>query len=106
MHEWLLGAHYTYCKTLVENYFYYCLDSRKKIEPIKFFDMVEPKYVWKNIDIKYKPCLQAIVIKLLDDILCFDGWAEKIKDLENWLDLKVNIQKDNITTMNNNQLDI
>lgn len=59
------------------------------IEPTKFFDKLQPQWIWKNIDIFYSPTDDCVKIEVLTNILNYETWLEKIKTLESWLSVKV-----------------
>lgn len=61
------------------------------IEPTKFYTNIEPFYVWENIDISYNREEEYICIKLLDKINKYEEWFNKIKSLESWIDVTVEV---------------
>ena len=71
------------------NPFLFLLLLSDTIEPIKFFTQYQSKCVLNKIDIEVLSGLKKISITTND--LCMDchNWFDKIKDMENWLDLTV-----------------
>lgn len=59
------------------------------IEPTKFFDKLQPQWVWENMDMYYDSTNSYIKIEILNNILSYETWLEKIKSLENWLSVRV-----------------
>jgi hypothetical protein len=59
------------------------------IEPTKFFDKLQPQFIWKSIDMYYDSKNNCVKIKILNNILKYETWLEKIKSLEGWLSLSV-----------------
>ena len=67
------------------------------IEPIKEFTNLEPKCVLEKIDISVNCDERKIKISVIDQCINFHHWFCKIKEMKTWLDLKVDINKNELT---------
>jgi hypothetical protein len=67
------------------------------IEPVKFFNEFNFEYVLKNIDIVINIKKNYLKLKINDSaIFNYYNWFNKIKSLENWLKVKINIESKKI----------
>ena len=65
------------------------------IEPVKFFNNFNPKYVLKNIDIDIEDKL--IKIKVSNSaIFNYLEWFKKIKSMEEWLEVYIKISREEL----------
>lgn len=70
------------------------LDLLDSIEPIKSFPDHDCESVLENISIDYDSNKKLLTIKANPKVFCirdFYKWTKKIKDLQNWMDLNVDI---------------